>query len=223
MKDMKSMKVNFIKKNIKVFFMIFMVIICMGAVVDHGGLWGLYDDDHPQYLRKDATRPLDADWDAGDFTLTIGTLIADIADVNNLGVYAMDANSLTVYETLSVGTMELAGGSLEDSSGSIDFGSTDWVGIGSMVAGDFTSVVATGTAPFFCDSTTLCTNLNADMLDGYHAAAFARTDTAASFSGLAVGGESGISATLTIYAAAAGDCNSITITGGIITGYTVVE
>lgn len=33
----------------------------------------------------------------------------------------------------------------------------------------FKSYVATGTQPFQCVSTTTCTNLNADMIDGYHA------------------------------------------------------
>ena len=33
----------------------------------------------------------------------------------------------------------------------------------------FESYVATGTQPFQCVSTTTCTNLNADMIDGYHA------------------------------------------------------
>lgn len=36
----------------------------------------------------------------------------------------------------------------------------------------FVSTVGTGTAPYQCSSTTLNTNLNADMLDGYHQAAF---------------------------------------------------
>jgi hypothetical protein len=35
--------------------------------------------------------------------------------------------------------------------------------------GQIRSRVATGTAPFYVDSTTVCTNLNADLLDGYSA------------------------------------------------------
>ena len=35
--------------------------------------------------------------------------------------------------------------------------------------GQIRSRVATGTAPFNISSTTVCTNLNADLLDGYHA------------------------------------------------------
>ena len=40
---------------------------------------------------------------------------------------------------------------------------------GVLQANRFISVVATGTAPLTVNSTTLVTNLNADMLDGYHA------------------------------------------------------
>ena len=45
----------------------------------------------------------------------------------------------------------------------------------SMTAPYFVSNVAIGTAPFQCTSTTLNTNLNADLLDGSHATAFAAT------------------------------------------------
>jgi hypothetical protein len=39
-------------------------------VTDHGGLTGLGDDDHAQYLRADGTRPLSANWAAGSFDIT---------------------------------------------------------------------------------------------------------------------------------------------------------
>jgi hypothetical protein len=81
-----------------------------GAQIDHGGLGGLADDDHTQYLRADGTRGLSADWDAGSHEIRAQTLEAD---------------------------------------------------------------VATGTAPMTIASTTVVTNLNADYLDGNHAAAFA--------------------------------------------------
>ena len=42
----------------------------------------------------------------------------------------------------------------------------------------FESSVATGTAPVQVASTTLCTNLNADLLDGNHANAFLKADSA---------------------------------------------
>jgi hypothetical protein len=81
-----------------------------GAQVDHGGLGGLADDDHTQYLLANGTRGLSADWDAGSHEIRAQTLEAD---------------------------------------------------------------VATGTAPLTIASTTVVTNLNADQLDGNHAAAFA--------------------------------------------------
>jgi hypothetical protein len=42
--------------------------------------------------------------------------------------------------------------------------------------GYFKSTVGTGTAPYQCSSTTLNTNLNADLLDGYHQGSFMRTN-----------------------------------------------
>lgn len=77
------------------------------GVLDHGGLLGLADDDHTQYLLASGTRALTGNWDAGDYQIRAQTLYAD---------------------------------------------------------------VATGTAPLTVVSTTLVTNLNSDMLDGYHAA-----------------------------------------------------
>lgn len=53
---------------------------------------------------------------------------------------------------------------------------------GILAASRFTSTVAVGTAPLTVTSTTMVTNLNADMLDGNHASAFALL-TGASFSG----------------------------------------
>ena len=46
--------------------------------------------------------------------------------------------------------------------------SNNQVIIGSVTANTFSSTVATGTAPLTVSSTTLVTNLNADLLDGYH-------------------------------------------------------
>lgn len=212
MKDMKKMKVisdlRFTVSRMKNYIFVLFVFFVVNPLwaVDHGTLWGLYDDDHPQYIRKDGTRPLDADWDAGDYTITALGI-----DCNDLSVYAMDANSLGLSEaltlewmdpngvlyigdanelsiseyltwdndsnTLTVGALTLTDGSVTDGSGNIDFNTTDLQGIGSLAFGDFTSLVPTGTAPFFCDSTTVCTNLNADLLDGESASAFQDADT----------------------------------------------
>lgn len=203
----------------------------MGATasIDHGSLWGLFDDDHPQYLRKDATRPLDGDWNAGSHTITaegidvsaiafdgqltstvetgtapfvvasttaVANLNADLLDGQHAAAFLTsisglshttlsDIGSLThaqldtylnqavkttsspTFEAVDVNSLELAAGSITDTDGTIDFDTTDLQGIGSLAFGDFTSLVATGTAPFFCDSATVCTNLNSDLWDGY--------------------------------------------------------
>jgi hypothetical protein len=51
------------------------------------------------------------------------------------------------------------------------------------LTGQLTSTVATGTAPLVIASTTAVANLNADLLDGIHAASFLRSDTADTFTG----------------------------------------
>jgi len=70
-----------------------------------------------------------------------------------------------------------------------------------LIAPVITSTVTTGVAPIVVTSTTTCTNLNADYLDGIHASSFATT----SFSNIAVSGQSnvvadGVSDTLTLVA-----------------------
>jgi len=62
------------------------------GTLDHGGLLGLTDDDHTQYLLVDGTRELSADWDVGGHTLT--------------------ANGLTIDGIFTDGTMSIAGGNL---------------------------------------------------------------------------------------------------------------
>ena len=46
-------------------------------VTDHGGLTGLTDDDHTQYLLANGTRELTADWDAGSYKITIQDITID--------------------------------------------------------------------------------------------------------------------------------------------------
>lgn len=45
--------------------------------VDHGGLAGLADDDHTQYLLADGSRALTANWDVGAFDIRAATLTPD--------------------------------------------------------------------------------------------------------------------------------------------------
>jgi hypothetical protein len=47
--------------------------------VDHGGLGGLADDDHTQYLLAAGTRALSGDWDAGGYEIRSNTFESDVA------------------------------------------------------------------------------------------------------------------------------------------------
>ena len=98
-----------------------------------------------------------------------------------------------------------------------------WVN-GSVTAQRFISTVATGTAPLSVASTTKCTNLNADMLDGIHASGlFTNLSNSGNNLSVTIGGTN---KTLTVgYASNAG--NSDTLDGyhgnlnGDYTGYYV--
>ena len=77
--------------------------------VDHGGLTGLADDDHTQYLLANGTRALSADWDAGSVEIraqtfesdvTTGTaplVIASTTKVTNLNADLLDDQSGAYY------------------------------------------------------------------------------------------------------------------------------
>jgi hypothetical protein len=54
----------------------------------------------------------------------------------------------------------------------VDLGTQNLTTTGIITASRFISTVAIGTAPFTVTSTTVVTNLNADLLDGQHASAF---------------------------------------------------
>ena len=144
-------------KKIKTIILCVLCVLCgksaMAEQIDHGTLWGLYADDHPQYLRKDGTRPLQDDWDAGDYTISCLRVDANSIHAKDLDVTAFDANSVDVNDL--------------------------------TVARQIISTLATGTSPFSISSTTVNTNLNADLLDGEHAAAFEDADSGlASLAGL---------------------------------------
>lgn len=57
---------------------------------------------------------------------------------------------------------------ITSSNGSINFDNEDLTTTGTIDADYYTSNVAIGTAPYSCTSTTLNTNLNADLWEGYH-------------------------------------------------------
>lgn len=49
------------------------------SITDHGALTGLSDDDHPQYILANGTRPLTANWDVGSFEVRAQTFQSDVA------------------------------------------------------------------------------------------------------------------------------------------------
>lgn len=129
------------------------ITFAAGTVGDHGTLIGLSDDDHTQYIKEKAS----------------GGLAAEVpththADADNAGT--VDHGALTgksdddhTQYLLADGTRGL---------------SADWdAGSHEIRAETLESDVGTGTAPLTIASTTLVSNLNADLLDGNEAAAFA--------------------------------------------------
>lgn len=81
-----------------------------GSSIDHGGLSGLTDDDHTQYLLEDGSRGLSADWDAGSNKITAEQLASDIATgtaplivasetlVDNLNADLLDGEEASAFQ-----------------------------------------------------------------------------------------------------------------------------
>jgi len=63
--------------------------------INHGSLSGLNGDDHPKYLLADGTRKLTGNWDAGDFIITSGGLVINIAGLDD---FSFTANKFSVLE-----------------------------------------------------------------------------------------------------------------------------
>jgi hypothetical protein len=138
-------------------------------------------------LLADGTVPLTANWDVGAFKVTANQLASDVA----IGTAPLEVTSTTVVTNLNADTVdahhaaaflhvdgtETATGNLNMGSKSItavnDVGTATVTATGLAKALTFESTQATGTAPLVVASTTAVTNLNADLLDGNHAAAFA--------------------------------------------------
>jgi|GEM_PF-6738665 len=128
-------------------------------------------------------------------TITLANLVSSVSDVSgstgttNLVLSA----SPTLTGTLSAaaatfsGTLTANGAVvLGDGGDDIAINSNDWdissagaiSGITTIgMSGQLTSTLATGTAPFAVTSTTVNTNLNADLLDGQHDSYFSRAAT----------------------------------------------
>lgn len=90
--------------------------------IDHGGLAGLADDDHTQYLLAAGTRALTANWDAGSFQIRAETFQSDVATgtapftvasttaVTNLNADLLDGQHASAFEVAgAVAAHEAAG------------------------------------------------------------------------------------------------------------------
>jgi hypothetical protein len=63
---------------------------------DHGGMDGLGDDDHTQYLLADGTRALTANWDAGNYKITALEISTDTISAETTEV-AIDDSNFAIY------------------------------------------------------------------------------------------------------------------------------
>lgn len=100
------------------------------GITDHGGLTGLGDDDHTQYLLEDGTRALSADWAAG-FGISARTLLLDgTVDEVQLTVqgHSTQTNDIFLIEN-SIGTDLF----LVDNSGNTTLGGLLQLGSGGPV------------------------------------------------------------------------------------------
>jgi hypothetical protein len=73
-----------------------------GISMDHGSLTGLADDDHTQYLPVDGSRPLTADWDAGNYEIRAQTLESDVST----GTAPMTIASTTLVTNLNADKLD---------------------------------------------------------------------------------------------------------------------
>lgn len=100
---------------------------------------------------------------ASDGTLSAtgaGSIGSVVVDGTGNAVTTASASGTTLTLTKGNSFLPLSGGTLT----------------GALTATKFTSNVVTGTSPISVSSTTLCSNLNADLLDGLQSTAFARAD-----------------------------------------------
>ncbi len=142
------------------------------GVTDHGALTGLADDDHTQYLLVNGTRAMTGD-------LTIDKALPELilknsgiekghveASTSNFDIHPLNTAIMRLGIT-GLGTI-LYGSNIELSPDTSIIAYKPLA----MQGNQITSTVATGTAPFTVASTTVVTNLNADLLDGLHASSF---------------------------------------------------
>lgn len=114
--------------------------------------------------------------DTGIKDATKGTYCAHgIASMRSPTPLAVDGSTILISPEGIISSVATAGGDLK-SDGTVAL-SANWdVGAFDIHALTFTSDQATGSAPLIISSTTVVTNLNADLVDGIHGTALAKLD-----------------------------------------------
>ena len=121
------------------------------------------------FVQADGTIPLSANWDVGAFAVRALTFQSDVAT----GTAPLTVASTTKVTNLNADLLDdLSSAAFIQAGGSIGL-SADWdAGSYEIRAQTFESDVTTGTAPLTVASTTVVTNLNADLLDGAHGSTY---------------------------------------------------
>jgi len=134
------------------------------------GQIGTYYAVAANVLLKDGTVALTADWDAGSFEVKAQTFESDVAT----GTAPLIVASTTVVTNFNADTVDTKHSTdlvLVDGTQAL---SANWdAGSFKITSATFASDISTGTAPITVVSTTLCTNLNADLLDGQQGSYYA--------------------------------------------------
>jgi len=85
-----------------------------GSSMDHGGLTGLGDDDHPQYLLASGDRQLTGDWDFGSFTISgTGDIYCDDLYTSGSSLHVGDVVITESNDILTVGSDTIIDGTAE--------------------------------------------------------------------------------------------------------------
>jgi len=74
------------------------------SLIDHGTLAGLTDDDHTQYILANGTRPLTSAWDAGNFAITLGSVVGKSGNLTVTSALGAKLTLLTTSATLEDAT-----------------------------------------------------------------------------------------------------------------------
>ena len=116
-------------------------------------------------------------------SLGVNGTVTAVAFTANTGVFTGNANGLSSLQagnlTGTVAQARLANSTLTLGNTTLTLGGTTTTvaGLTNVTSTQFTSNVATGTAPMVVSSTTKVANLNADLLDGYDSASTATAAT----------------------------------------------